>query len=495
MNQAYLQTPQTLPRTARQKVVFRLPLWLTLLAFLGPILARDLYGVSVPRIFFTVVLGVCFWFSEENMDLALFVATLTFNTRIDYNEITLVFLVIYLMRRFKEIKLPNFSLLFVAVLLLELTDTLVASGDVLVFFRFSALMIVAMLLLVTPTTRHQLTRIFSSFLIGFSCALYDVLTLTFRQMTLDQFLRRGYRLGTVERILESEDGASDAVGISVGSGDITNFNPNMLACFAGVAIFVLFLMWYTKRINTLLALPVGGFILFGALLTQGRAMLLSLFFFVLLILFNSMRSTKSFLLTVFVMILFAIVMILLVDGPLAGVYERYLERFAMNDITNGRSEIWERIMTALTSDFRAFFVGFGIRYYADFTGGSSAHNTIFEVLASWGVLGFATLFTFNVCSVRHQMRQTERFQAKKKIPLIYFAPLFSFLFSLLGTHLYTITVYACVFSIAQSAVRLCDYEEERALPKEERHRLNEEQKAKKLSDLETVSKKTHEETV
>ena len=400
------------------------------------------------------------------------------------------------MRRFKEIKFPNFSLLFFAVLFLELTDTLVASGDVLVFFRFSALMIVAMLLLVTPTTRHQLTMILSSFLIGFICALYDVLTLTFRQMTLEQFLRRGYRLGTVERILESEEGASDAVGVSVGGGDITNFNPNMLACFAGVAIFVLFLMWYTKRINTLLALPIGGFILFGAMLTQGRAMLLSLFFFTFLILVNSMRSAKSFLTTFFVMVLFAIVVIFLIDGPLAGVYERYLERFTMDDVTNGRSEIWGRILLALTSDFRAFFMGFGIRYYASFTGGSSAHNTIFEVFASWGVLGFATLLSFNVCSVRLQMRQTERFQTKKKIPLIYFAPLYAFLFSLLGTHLYTITVYACVFSIAQISIRLCDYEEERSLPKEERRRLNEEDKARKLSDLETVSKtQTNEETL
>ena len=496
MNQAFSQMPQTLPRHARQKVVFRLPLWATLLAFLGSVLARDLYGISVPRMFFTVLLGVCFWFSEENMDIALFVSTLTFNTRLNYNEITLVFIIIYLMRRFKEIKLPNFSLMFVAVLFLELADTLMASGDVFVFFRFAALMIVSMLIIVTPTTRHQLTMIFFSFLTGFTCALYDVMAQTFSRITLEQFFNRNYRLGTVDQAIEGEAVGEGTATLVVSSGDVTSFNPNMLACFAGVAVFLLFLLWYTKRIHTVLAIGVGGFVLFGALLTLGRAMLLSLFFFAFLILVNSMKSVKSFLLTAMWMVLLTILILLLIDGPLAGVYERYIYRFAMEDMTNGRTEIWGRIVDTLTADFRAFFFGYGVRYYAEITGGSSAHNMFFEVLASWGVLGVGILFCFNACSVRFQMRQTERFRAKKKIPLIYFAPFYAFLFSLLGTHLYTITVYTCVFSLVHVAVRLCDYEDVRTLNKFERHRISQEDRKVTLSDLEPDSKsEAKEETV
>ncbi len=436
-------------RTVDAEAGFVLPLWVPMAAFFVLIFLRDLYGVGIPRIVFTALLAVSFFLVKEDYDIALLVSTLAFNTRINYNEITLVFLGVYLLRRMQKLRLPALAFSFLLVLFLELADTLFASGDIATFFRFAVLMLISMFILVFQPKRENLTTIFFSYIIGLAMALVDILVLTFRLVSFDQFFDRGYRLGKIEDLTQSTG--------------TTNFNPNMLAALAAVALYLLFMLWYTKRIHALLAYPMAGFLIFGALLTQGRSMLLALIFFLVFLLFANMRGTKSFLSAFLVIGLFVAAIIILINGPLASLYERYMYRFTMEDVSNGRAEIWRRILAQVTGDFRALFFGYGIKYYADITGGSSAHNTVIEIFASWGLVGFVSIIIFNLGSVKQQIQNTRLFAEGRRIPMIYFGPLAAFLFSLLGTHLYTVTIYSIIFALTQMAIRLCDYDDERKL--------------------------------
>lgn len=430
-----------------------------MILFYAALLSRDLLNIRWPQVVFLALFCFSFFFLPENMDIAMLAAIIPLTPRLYFGDISLCFFAVFLMRRIKKIRFKPFILCFAGVIIIEFVDSLFVSGDIFSVVQFAVLVFVSIFILITPATRAQVSTILLAFVTSVTVAICDICIQTFRLMTVWEFFDNSYRLG-------GSGYFPDSLGYA------TSYNPNMLAVFSGSAFFLVVLMYNVRRITPVQFLFFGGITLLGGLLTQGRTMLISIAIFILCLAFANMRDFKSFVFVVGTSLCIAIVAFILIQGPLKTVFENYMFRFTYgDDVTNGRFDIWWNILSSLTQDFRAFFLGYGIRSYAAMTGGMSAHNGYVEVLASWGVVGFGLVFSFHACSVKQQLRFTSRYQERAKVSFKYFAPLAAFLFSILTTHLYTVTIYACVFAIVQLAVRLYDYEDFHLLPAEERARV------------------------
>lgn len=426
-------------------------------AFILLIFARDMAQFSVPRIAFTLLAGLAFLLLPEDEDTAMLFFIIPFNTRLNFNEITLIYLLVYLLRRYKSFRLPRQTIPFFVVIVMELFNVFFASGNLMNFFRFAALMFIALLLLINPCKKENLAKIMISYVVSVALVMFDMLVLTLQHISFDTFFLMGYRFG---KLLEFMDPARDFT--------TTNFNPNMLAAFSYTALFCLFILWYAKRLRIGGTLILGAFILFTGLLTQGRSMLLALAFFFVLIILGSMRTVKSFLVALILGMLFVGVFYLLVGegGLLNNIYLRYVYRFEAEDVSNGRIGIWVSTLVIQARDIMTLFFGYGIRAYAASNGGSSAHNAIIESIASWGLVGFGSLLIWYYNSLKIQIR----FAGVKRIPFLYFTPLIAYFFATLSEHIYTVTIMVLIFSLMQMCIRMAAFDEDRRLSKSELHK-------------------------
>ncbi len=461
-------------RTSAIKKPRNLPLVWVLVAFFALFFLRDVGGVGIPRIIYTALAAFSFVFLKENEDFALLFAIIPCSTRINFNEITLAFFVIYFLRRLNR-KLPNTFLLMLGVLFIELFNVLTSSGDFMIYIRFAVLFLIGVLLVCSQLTKENILAIAQSYVISAFLICVDVYVITFSRITMDQFFTWGYRFGRVTSFVQGS------------ASSLSNFDPNELAVFILVGFFLLAMLWYIRRVPLWLFLSMGAVMIYCYALTQSRGGLFSLIAFIAIFWLCSMRNFKdAFAYTLFVLATL-IVFIFLAEGPLSDVYDRFVYRFSVDDVTSGRFDIWELILDKQIAEPFRFAFGFGTRGYNQLTGDSAAHNTLLDIYASWGVVGTFLVFFWHVGAVRSQIRTfcenvqvsgetAGKLTPKKKIPLIYYAPFIAVLVSAMSLQFYMVTVLSLMISLSQVAIRLAEFDEDRKYSYAELKKLRREEK-------------------
>ncbi len=426
-------------RRAGKVKEFQLSLLFMLFSFWALLILRDFLGIGISRHFFTALAALGFFFLPLGEEYALFFAMLPFTSNLNFNEISLLFFGAFFLRRL-NVKFPNALLFLAAILLTELYNVFYSGGDLRIFLQFAIVFMVGGLLVVTPLKKETVLKIIQAYIVSATVAGLDVFYNTFSRVSMDDFFSWGYRLGRMGNYVE---------------GAVTAFDPNELAVFLILAFMLLAMLYYIRRVSLVLFLSFSAVLLTVYAFTQSRGGLLTIAVFLVLFLFAQLRNPKQFMyygLIIFIVLLVAAVAF---SGPLSELYDRFVYRFTEAEATGGRTSLWETILTKQIEDPVKFFFGFGTRAYSQIIDNFSAHNTILDIYASWGILGIFLMLFWHIFVLSHQRKTVG-----KKIPFVYYVPFLSIVVASMGLQFYLVVYLSVLLGLSQLALRLCEFDED-----------------------------------
>lgn len=204
-------------------------------------------------------------------------------------------------------------------------------------------------------------------------------------------------------------------------------DPNYLSFYIILGVCaILFCSYYNKLsiIDILVLVIVSGI----GLLTSSKMCILCLIsIFVIYIYTLFKKSFRKLFSVIFKILPITLLFILLFNNELTYLIEKFFERFeesysssSLGNLTSGRSEILIFYIDQMYSSLFSILFGRGINYYSYYQiKGASllAHNTYFDFLLSWGILGVIVFLIFFIVNIPKSNNK----KIINYLPLMYFA--------------------------------------------------------------------------
>ncbi len=259
-----------------------------------------------------------------------------------------------------------------------------------------------------------------SYLISFSMMAMFLIALTVKLVPIRQLLNGYVRLG--------EDSYFEDAAFHTGANGL-----GMMCLFCSSILCYLLLRKQVKKvvfIPMLLLFAITGF------LTQSRAFIFGCVFLVAYLVFF---YSKSFGQTIKLMLAFGVVAICVlffISNFYPGILEHFVERFEVDDITNGREDLMTGYFHSLFQDPISLLFGAGLLSYVDVLGANvgyvSSHNATQEVMLAWGVFGLIAIVVWFVSLA--QSRGIKYHDGNRMQALL---PLFMLLFMVQSTRIFS----------------------------------------------------------
>lgn len=240
-------------------------------------------------------------------------------------------------------------------------------------------------------------------------------------LTVDIALQYLKAYGSIGAILQKGIRFGDTSNLPRQASIYISMNPNQygadvaLALSAGLVL--LFNTSKTKVQNIILILSLLILLLFGSM-TQSRTYFLLVFFLILwVIVFYSKISFPKFVAAVLITLLLAGIGVLVLYLNFRELFDSIIGRFFVDDISNGRFDLYKLYFKMIFNEPIILFFGIGIqnieinlnRYinlYAYFpTVFQLPHNAILESVLCWGWIGFVLLVLLFVLTAKNARGQ------------------------------------------------------------------------------------------
>ena len=99
--------------------------------------------------------------------------------------------------------------------------------------------------------------------------------------------------------------------------------------------------------------------------------------------------------------------------------EAFIRRFKVSDITNGRIELYSYYFDKWSHSVWRFFVGAGMQNYQEkYDAMNSAHNSIQEILITWGILGLIIVTILLFLILKQAKEKNPKIQIFQYIPFL-----------------------------------------------------------------------------
>ena len=368
-------------------------------------LARDLGRVNFPDIVFSGICGLAFVLLDYGSALGVFVFTTAIT--VPHNEIMLLYIAVFLIKKLSMGGIRFHSGLFliiVVILVIQMTDMVLfsrASYASVIYDYITKMLYVVIPLLwyMTDISPKDCRSVMLCYI--WSCLLgaFVVVVLTANQVGWAELLtgNRFQRLGVT---VDMSDG-----------GMQSTYNANQLSGMMAITVTSALVLWEKKKINLLSTFLICGFAIIVVALTKSRTGLLctagAIILYTLYMACYAKKRVKGILFLAFFTVC---VLLLLYFEP--ELFSGSLSRFEDQDISNGRSDLLAVYLQAWISNPWSFLFGYGIGSYQHVVHAENvSHNAITDILISWGIIGFvlviAVLVLFYRLSVR-SMTKTER---------------------------------------------------------------------------------------
>jgi len=282
--------------------------------------------------------------------------------------------------------------------------------------------VIPMLWLSDVYTAEDVQRAAKCYVVSAIFAFSILLIMTLNGLGIDGLLRAGFRLGF-------------SSGIVNNSTMITSYNANAIASTSVLGISYLCALLERKVVSSRYVVSLSVPLALFALLSKSRTGLLMeglLLLAYMGYLAISKKRIKQCLLLLAVVFLF--VMIIFKYFPT--VVEAFLNRFQVEDITNGRSAINGEYIRRILSDPMLLLFGYGIGNYvrvANIPMANSAHNAFVDILMCWGILGLGLLVAFWMELYRSIKRRSHC-----ELPIIAYLPFVLYFFAVQGGQYLTV---------------------------------------------------------
>ena len=327
---------------------------------------------------------------------------------------------------------------FLVVMILQLLAVLRCNDEFATFVYLFAVMACVIYWSIDCFNPDQSCAFLYSYLLSFSIMAMFMIALTVKVVPTNQLLDGFVRLG--------EDSYFENTAFHTGANGL-----GMMCLFAtSITCFLLSHRRINKAISLILIIE---FIVTG-IMTQSRAFLLGcvfLFLYLLLFYSHSIGRWLKIATTISVVASFAII---LINHFYPNILTHYVERFFVDDITNGRADLLSGYFEIWLNDPISMIVGAGLHSYPEIlgikVGGISSHNATQEVMLAWGILGLIAIVVWIVSLV--YSRGLLQCQDKKMRMLL---PLFMLIFMVQSTRIFS--TFSSIFLIGIAIFCITSY--------------------------------------
>ena len=374
---------------------------------IASIFARNILDISIPVIVVLAIGALTALIATREEMIALIIACIPMSAGFQYKYLIFVCIVIYAVRFYKDIKFNSAILPLLFMMVWDLIHGIFYPFVLSEFLRgFAELIFCTFLMLIIPKKIDY--KLISRLLAISSICMMLIVLLNLLEQTnynFEEIFVGTYRFGVGDESVKN-------YGV--------NYNANALGLIANLSIAGLLQLIVAKKHNIFDYLLIVILVMFGVM-TMSRAFLICL---VLILAMFAVSGVPTFASKLRRLLLIALIVVLLVTLVLAlmpNVYETFAARFKVDDVTNGRSDLFAFYMDHLLSSPKHILFGVGRQGYGDiiadmytgvYVGGDTemnvCHNGTQELLVCWGFPGLLLFAWFIVEMINKKPKGIKR---------------------------------------------------------------------------------------
>ncbi len=383
--------------------------WPMMAVFFALFVIRNVFSVEFPISVYLIWIAVMAFAFNDTETKALIISFIPLVPGFQSKYAILVCMIFLLIKYCVRLKIPHFVFIVILLMLWEfihLGDSFSSTAEYL--SGFAPLMCLA--IVVSLPSKEEDTSFFTRTL-AISLVVGSLILICNTVMGSDQSLlsliQEGFRLGAVEEAENYE----------------IVYNANGLGYLCNIAITGLLTNIYFKKAKKIDYFMLAFLVVIGCL-TVSRTFLLCLagtmVLFILLQEKSLLGKVKIFV-AIGVILLIALV-ILKIAAP--NIIENYVVRFNADDITGGRSKLFDFYNEFITSSPKRFLYGIGVQSISEkiwhLEGASvySPHNGYQQMLVAWGIVGLFLMMLLIFCLTLHARKKNPHASSMCYLPLI-----------------------------------------------------------------------------
>ena len=384
------------------KRVSKIAFYALYLAFIGLLFLRHYFGVDFSVVIYLALIALACVFADKSDLIALAISCVCLPSVFQYKYAVIIISVAYVVKNYPDFRYTvryrrsNYgALVLLAVMMAwELIHVVIFDHSVSEYFRSFVEIIFTFVLIVDAKKNFDYPHILriAAFSAIASCALILLIQMKFSSYSsiADYFAENRFGYG-VEQYKNFD----------------ANFNPNGLGLICVVSASMLVSLIVTGKSKIADYFMLVALITFS-LMTMSRKVILMyaiLFAFTFLYLMNVKKRGVARSLVYLALIMLAVLLVFVIlNSLLPTVMQKFVSRFEVEDISNGREDLFGAYNELLANDLGVSLFGWGTQGIDanHFAAGikSVTHNGTQEVMVCWGVEGLIIFAAYLVMLVR-----------------------------------------------------------------------------------------------
>ena len=375
----------------------RLPFYLGMALMIFAIFARNILDLPIPVIAILAIGALVAVISDRDEIIALAIACIPMSAAFQYKYLLFICIIVYVVKFGKDIKITSAVLPLAFMVVWEFIHGLFYPFSIYESLRgFSELIFCTFLMMVVPKKVDY--KMISRLLAIASICMMSIVILNLLEKAnynFEEVFVGSYRFGV---------GNTDAENFGV------NYNANALGMIANLSIAGLLQLIAAKKHNLFDYFMIVVLVMFGVM-TMSRAFLICFALIIAMFAVSGVPTLKGKVKRIFLIILMIVLLVMLVVNLMPTVYETFVARFEVEDISNGRNDLFMLYLDHITANFKNLMFGIGRQGYGDIienmypdvalgTGTYACHNGTQELLVCWGIPGLVLFVWFIVEMIR-----------------------------------------------------------------------------------------------
>lgn len=387
---------------------------LAFLAMLGMfimlIFIRAVVGISFPAV---ILLG---WFSltalmsDRDELLALCLVCIPTASTFQYKYALVVCMLVYAVKFNDDFKMNMCIIPVILMLVWELIHGLFYDLSLVEYFRdFIELIVLSFFMC---TKKRDINYVFLCRVLGYTACIIGGFVL------INVLRNNNYSLNALFDSGNYRFGVGNKEATQFGM----NYNPNVLGNLCNIGIISLMLLRYAKKAILLDYAVILGLLVIGGL-TISRTFILACAGVMAIFAFLGNKGGKGRIISLFVVGMLILVIWYVVATFLPSVYNSFVSRFSVNDITSGRSGLMDIYEEHIYSSWSYSLFGIGLYNVASKMNQIYGlvtlvpHNGFQEIVVVWGYPGLCMFISMILCMIHSAGKIVKKFCFANFIPL------------------------------------------------------------------------------
>lgn len=370
--------------------------------------------IDIPRFFFVMLIALAAVLGNHNEILAITMCCIPLHEAIDFYYSIVILMTVYVLKNHKRIRINLPFLLVLAMICWELLHCFNSSFSIIKFVATIAPIMFLAVLLSADIADLDYGFIVRAMAVAAAAGCITLLGMVLyaSDFNLIEAITGLRRLGIFDESVENN---------SIIAGKV--IHPNSLGVVCVLATTGLLQLRSGCRGKTSDIFLMLVLLVFGAL-TSSRTFLVCLALMVLLMTFaqrGDLKRKLRFLLTVSLILILAVLLLYFFFPDL---FEYFVGRFFVEDITTGRMDLMSIYNKFIANNISVMFFGIGLHDYGVKltetyrVANNVPHNNIQEIVIAWGIPGLIMIAVLLVLMIWKSKRSSKKLVLLNYIPLL-----------------------------------------------------------------------------